>query len=106
MIRVSIFREGDGKISEVAVSGHSGLADRGEDIVCAGVSSLVQSAYLGLVKHLHREVAFQQASGDFQMVLAGQPDDLTDAILETMLLGLKEIASISPKGVRITETRR
>jgi len=40
------------------------------------------------------------------MQLKGAPDELTEAILQTMLLGLMEIAKLSPEGVRIQEQRR
>ena len=39
MIKVKIFFQPDGRISGFDVSGHSGTAAEGEDIVCAGVSS-------------------------------------------------------------------
>jgi hypothetical protein len=35
------------------------------------------------------------------MRLKGAPDDLTEAILQTMLLGLMEIQKLSPEAVRI-----
>ena len=106
MIKIEIFRTEDGKISGYSVVGHSGTADRGQDIVCAGISSLTQTALLGIGEHLHRDVDFQVASGDLRMKLKSEPDDLTEAILETMLLGFTEIAKVSPKAVRILEYRR
>lgn len=104
MIKIEIFRTEDGKISGYAVQGHNG--EYGRDIVCAGVSSVAQTALLGIGEHLHRDVDFQVASGDLRMKLKSEPDDLTEAILETMLLGFTEIAKVSPKAVRILEYRR
>ena len=104
MIKIEIFRTEDGKISGYAVQGHNG--EYGRDIVCAGVSSVAQTALLGIGEHLHRDVDFQVASGDLRMKLKSEPDDLTEAILETMLLGFTEIAKVSPKAVRIFEYRR
>ncbi len=103
MIKIEIFRTEDGKISGYSVVGHSGTADRGQDIVCAGISSLTQTALLGIGEHLHREVEYEVASGDLRMELKSEPDDLTEAILETMLLGLNEIAKGYPKAVRISD---
>ena len=103
MIKVEIFKNEDGKIFGYEVTGHSGTAAHGEDIVCAGVSSLAQTALLGIGKYLHREVDYKVASGKLSMRLKGVPDDLTEAVLQTMLLGLEEIAKISPKAVRINE---
>ena len=103
MIKVEVFKQAEGKISGFSVSGHSGTAARGQDIVCAGVSSLAQTALLGIGKYLHREVDYKVASGKLSMRLKGAPDDLTEAVLQTMLLGLHEIAKISPEAVRINE---
>ena len=104
MISVKIFVNEDGMIDGYAVSGHSGTAARGQDIVCAGVSALTQSALLGMMEHLHRAVTYDIASGNLNMRLK-EPDDSTEAILRTMYMGLAEIEKISPKGIRIQEVK-
>ncbi|MBQ7515107.1 MAG: ribosomal-processing cysteine protease Prp [Schwartzia sp.] len=104
MIRIKIIRSGN-RIAAFRVNGHSGTAPRGEDIVCAGVSALAQTALLGLSEHLHRQISYDiQPGGDLRMTLRGEPDDLTEAILETMLLGMTEIQRQYPKAVQITES--
>ena len=106
MIKIEIFCNEDGMISAYRVHGHSGTAERGKDIVCAGISALAQTTLLGIGKHLHREVDFSiDPSGDLRMKLKGAPDDLTQAILETMRLGFAEISKANPNAVCI-ETRR
>ncbi len=105
MIQVHIFLTEHGKISGFDSTGHSNLAAHGQDIVCAGVSSLTQSALLGIGEYLHRDVDYSAASGKLQMKLKGDPDELTESILRTMLLGLREIAKIAPKAVKISEIR-
>ena len=92
----------ESRIIGFEVSGHSGYADAGEDIVCAGVSSLTDSAYLGITEYLHRKVRSIDSSGKLQLMLEGRPDERTEAILETMLLGLTAIAEAYPRAVRIT----
>ncbi len=105
MIRVEILRSG-GKISAFRVHGHSGTASKGQDIICAGVSALTQTALIGIGEHLHRPITYEvDPGGDLRMALESEPDDLTEAILETMLLGLTEIQRQSPKAVKISETR-
>ena len=93
--------QADGKVSGFTVTGHSGTAERGQDIVCAGVSALTQTALLGMMEYLHREVDYDIASGKLSVRLKGVPDDLTEAILQSMLLGLAEIQKLSPEAVRI-----
>ncbi|MDU2066666.1 MAG: ribosomal-processing cysteine protease Prp [Sporomusaceae bacterium] len=105
MISIEIFYLA-GQIKRFSVAGHANVATRGKDIVCAGVSALTQSAVLGLMNHLERELDLQVAEGQLDCTLREVPDDLTEAVCQTMLLGLKEIAKISPKSVRIIEHRR
>lgn len=106
MINIEIYYNEDGKISAYHVYGHSGTAERGKDIVCAGISALAQTALLGIGKHLHRDVDFNiNPSGDLRMKLKGAPDDLTQAVLETMRLGFAAISNANPNAVCI-ETRR
>jgi len=38
MIRVYVFKDGQKQISRLIIAGHSGYAQRGQDIVCAAVS--------------------------------------------------------------------
>ena len=100
MIRAEIRTNGD-KIIGFTILGHSGTAPRGHDIYCAGVSSLSQSAYLALVKHLKRGVKFAQASGNFAVKLDEEPDELTEAVFQTMLLGLYEIEKLRPDALKV-----
>ncbi|WP_346355923.1 ribosomal-processing cysteine protease Prp [Azotosporobacter soli] len=106
MITIEIERDKSRSISGFTVRGHSGTAPRGQDIVCAGVSALTQTAVLGLNRHLKRELQLDIKPGLLALVLQDAPDVMTDAILETMLLGLNEIAKSSSDSVRILEHRR
>lgn len=105
MIKITITRDQSGNIVRFYVKGHAGIAPRGQDIVCAGVSSLTQAALLGLKVHLNRDFQWKVAQGDVEMELAGQPDALTNAVLETMVLGLLEIAKSYPKNIRMIEAK-
>jgi uncharacterized protein YsxB (DUF464 family) len=75
---------------------------------CIGfcVAGHAATAVLGLERHLNREILLAQADGRFCIDLVGLPDQETAAVLETMLLGLKEIAKSNPRSVRISEHRR
>lgn len=106
MIRVEIVRNRAGSIESFCVTGHANTAPHGADIVCAGVSALTDSAVLGLERYLGRKLTLQAGSGLLAVNLAAPPDERTDAILETMLLGIKEIARLYPRIVRIVEHGR
>ena len=50
MISVTVTRKDD-SIREITVSGHAGYATHGKDVVCAAVSSIAQTALLGLMRY-------------------------------------------------------
>ncbi len=84
-------------IVEVVADGHTGYGEAGEDIVCAGVSTLLQSALLGLLQVVQINVKFSvnEQTGSLRFTL---PQNLTaqerhdaDVVLNTMLCGLKDL---------------
>ena len=105
MITVTIVLEAGGIVAFDA-AGHANFAPHGQDIVCAGVASVVQTAAIGLERVLKRETETEVAGGKLKLRLTAPPDSETQAILETMVLGLKEIAAQYPRQVVIRESRR
>lgn len=106
MIKINIVRNKLGYIEGFCVLGHANTAPHGHDIVCAGVSALTQTAVIGLERYLGHQVSLDIADGKLIVTLKDNPDDLTGAILETMVLGLREIAKLNPANVQIVERRR
>ena len=106
MTAIRILRSDKHRIVDVEVQDHSDYAPHGQDIVCAAISALTQSALLGLGKHLKLQVEYKISPGYLHFNIAGKENELTDAILETMLLGLREIAQTYKKHVRIDDSRR
>ena len=103
--KTEVFRNALGLVVGFSAKGHAGTAKHGKDIVCAAISALTQTTALGLVKHLNREIDLQHASGDMVVHLKAKPDALTNAVFETMILGLNEIEKINPQGVHILDAQ-
>jgi uncharacterized protein YsxB (DUF464 family) len=107
LVEVRIARAADGTISGFQVRGHAGLAPRGADVVCAGVSALVQTAALGLQQRLGVAADITASDGEFTCRLEPDPRPglalRAQDLLETMCLGLREIAAQSPRQVRVRE---
>ncbi|NLP36873.1 MAG: ribosomal-processing cysteine protease Prp [Firmicutes bacterium] len=82
MIHVRVKRTG-GHITGLQVKGHSGSAPKGEDIVCAGVSALVQTLYFSLQKLLQLELAAEIRDGYFDLDM---PQDLPESVREKAAL--------------------
>lgn len=106
MISIKVWRNSNGEIIEFSLEGHAKFDVYGKDIVCAGISSLAQSALLGLLCYLKREDVYSVANGNMRVKLVEPPDMQTQAILETMLLGIKEIAKQYNNLVSVQEHRR
>ena len=101
MIKAEIFTS-RGKIIGFSISGHSEAAPRGKDIYCAGVSALSDSAFLCIANHLKRDVEGGAAEGKSWLKLKTPPDELTEAVFQTLLIGLREIEKLVPKFLKVT----
>lgn len=95
MTDITITKKGN-SVVEVVASGHTGFGEAGEDIVCAGVSTLLQSALLGLLQVVGINVKFSvdEEKGSLRFTL---PQNLTqqerhdaDIVLGTMMCGLQD----------------
>lgn len=109
MITVRLERSADRRIVAFAVTGHSGYAARGNDIVCAGVSAVVQTTVLGLQRVLGINCSGSQTDGELHCAL---PTDLppgsvesADILLRTMLAGLTALAEAYADYVRILDSK-
>ena len=108
MIAVTLERDGKGSILSVLVTGHSGYRERGQDIVCAGISAVVQTAALGLEVFLGIPCVEEHRSGHFLLRVPPLDKELrreTDVVLETMLLGLKAMDDAYPGFMIITDLK-
>jgi len=101
MITVTVHRDEEGDISSFCVDGHSGYADPGEDIVCAAVSALSQTAVLGLETVLGLKPEVTKKDG-YLAVAVDQPKTCR-VLLETMVLGLKDVAGTYPRHVKVLD---
>lgn len=90
-------RKKDGKIVSVYCDGHTDYGDEGEDIVCAALSSVVQTAVLGLMGvaginvGLHRDAERGELELILPAKLTGEERHDADVILETMLMGISDL---------------
>lgn len=96
MTTVTVVRN-NGKIVCVECVGHTDYAERGEDIVCSALSSIVQTAALGLmqVAKINLDLTIRDEDGYLKMSL---PDGISkerrhdaDMILDTLFLGIADL---------------
>jgi uncharacterized protein YsxB (DUF464 family) len=105
MITVNIERDKNENIVAFFVEGHAEYAPYGEDIVCAAVSAIVQTAVFGLINYLNLYPNIDTKDGclDCRLDSSIAKDIKVKAILETMLIGLQETATAYAQYLKIIE---
>jgi uncharacterized protein YsxB (DUF464 family) len=93
----------DGRIAAVDADGHAGWAAAGNDIVCAAVSAILQTAWVGLTDHAGVEVHGERNPGRLAMhwsAAAAAREDVR-AIVGAARLGIEAVAAQYPERVRL-----
>lgn len=100
MTTVTFFYE-NGQVVRVVAKGHSGYSD-GDDIVCASVSTLVQTAYLAL-KDIGVSAEYEKSDGRFEFTVPCSKATRHDAdvILRAMTVGLRDLQSGYPQHIKL-----
>lgn len=105
MISISVYRNSKKNVEQFIVTGHAYAADPGQDIVCAAVSVLTQTTVLGLHSIASIAIEYEIDNGYLKCKLPVDliEKELYDAklLINTMLLGLKNIQESYPKYVEI-----
>ena len=96
MTRITVTKK-SGKIVAITCDGHTGYGIEGEDIVCAALSSIVQTAVLGLLSVVGVDVNMKR-DDERGYLSATLPEKMTEkqriqsaAILDTCLLGIGDL---------------
>ena len=100
MINVRIKYKQD-MIQELTVSGHAGYADRGEDLICAGVSSIC----IGLCNALdllHANCEIEIGDNNITINHIGN-DDLSQTVLQTAIIQLETVEEQANKYLKINK---
>ncbi|AGB41883.1 putative ribosomal protein [Halobacteroides halobius DSM 5150] len=105
MITVKIERNKDNNIIAFWAQGHAEYAPYGEDIICAAISAILQTAVFGLQEYLELKPDVSTDDGWLNCRLQSKLacDQEVKAILETMLVGLKETAKAYSDYIKIEE---
>ena len=109
MTTIKIEKKNDNIIC-VECSDHAGFADYGKDIVCAGVSSITQTAVLGIkeLTDLKHSFKVDEKNGFLKLELLDIENYSADfknaqVILKTMLLGIKNLQEQYPKYIKLED---
>ncbi|WP_127009315.1 ribosomal-processing cysteine protease Prp [Veillonella sp. CHU110] len=103
MTHIDVKRNVDGHIVECHFRGHAEAGPYGEDIVCAAISMLSQTSLLGLHEVAQQSVEYRIEDGELDILLSEPITERGQTILETMLLGIKNVANQYSDFVRVSE---
>ena len=100
MIKIEATRK-DGKIINLTVKGHANSAPKGEDLVCAAVSSIL----VGGCNALNQPNCFaiKLDSGDASIVEVSHANEHDYEVLEVMLVQFKSVEETSAKFLKVIE---
>lgn len=93
MINVKIYENQNHKIVGFQCKGHAGYANAGSDIVCAAVSVLVINTINSIEQFLDESVLYEanEKTGCIEYRIHGIPGEKTELLLNSLVLGLREI---------------
>ena len=109
MIKVQTNRNAHGCIRSITVTGHAHYGEYGQDIVCAGVSALVQMIPIALVRILRTPVRFIQQSGRMWIripEMCETDSQKTAFLLEAVMSTIKEMQRTYEGFIEIVEKGR
>lgn len=106
MTKVEIFNH-DGRINGFSVSGHSGYAEEGSDIVCAAVSSAVQFAECTindvLGNHANVKMNQDEPRATLTLPVACDDEDAVQAVLTGFMLTMCSLRDDYPDYIEVLE---
>lgn len=95
MIKIVISRNSAGSVTSLKISGHSGYAEEGSDIICSAVSAIAYTAAGALEDLAGLKGCYSESSGRMTIRL---PDDMNEkqamtasVIAETAAIGFKQM---------------
>lgn len=88
----------------IFIQGHAGYAPHGKDIVCAAVSTLVQT-FLASVDELTADTirVTETPQGQIQSIQFERLSERAQVLLDALFIGIQMIADTYPANVRIVQ---
>lgn len=88
--------------------GHSGYGEYGSDIVCAAISTLVQSTAMGIEKIVKADckISSNEKKGTFKLVVSKAQEDKSkdiNLLINTMKFALLDLEIQFPKNIKLEE---
>ena len=89
----------------ITIVGHAEYAESGKDIVCAGITALVEQLILSIDKLTPNTPVYSMEPG-YVNVKVGSPTEETKLLIDCFFIGAENIADDFPDYVRVTRRER
>lgn len=96
MIRISRHDSG------ISIKGHANYAEQGKDIVCAGVSTLVQNLIQSIEELTADKIKYSMSPGTVDIKHGNLSKD-AQLLIDSFFVGIQLIADEYPNHVKLTE---
>ncbi len=104
MIKLAIYHL-DSNFQSFRLEGHSSIGKKGNNLLCAGVSTLVQTMILGIMNVLEINIHLEKQDG---YILCNFPDNLNqkenegiNLLMMTMIVGFQDLEKQFPNEIQI-----
>ena len=105
MVHVTVIRERGTPVG-FELTGHADQGAYGEDIVCAGISAITETALLGITDVLKLDAATAREDGHVRCELsrdtAGEDIEKAAVVFNTMIAGLTSLQKAYPKSLKFS----
>ena len=105
MVRVTVLRERGTPVG-FELTGHADQGAYGEDIVCAGISAITETALLGITDVLTLDAAMVRENGHVRCELSrdisGEDLEKAAIVFNTMIAGLTSLQRAYPKSLKFS----
>ena len=90
------------KNDTITISGHAGFSNLGEDIVCASVSSIINTT-VNSIKAIDENAIDYIDDGNTLTIKRVSSDNITQTLLNVMISILHDLSNQYPKNVELKE---
>lgn len=111
MTRVILYRAADGLLRGFEMQGHADFADRGEDIICAAISAISQTAMIALFDREGLALSGESHidEGYLRAIISEKAGDIqkrdANIVLNAMRLGLVSLQQTYGEYIKIEDRR-
>ncbi len=99
MIQIKVNYDDKKKISDIIISGHANYEDKGKDIVCASVSSIVITT-INAILNFDKTIEYNEEFGYIKIKVL-KHDEITNTLLLNMINMFKELEKNYKKNIKI-----